>query len=122
MSETVAFIIGPSSDSSASLQGAMTLDTVTALYQQAAGFFGDSTGDQDLDLAAVTRVDTSGLALLLEWQAQKNRAGGSLKIRNAPADLLRLASLVDAQDLLNIEGRATANAGHPGASDKNTPE
>ena len=90
----------------AGIRGAMTLDTVTGLYEEAAACFGGSAEDQVLDLDGVTRVDSSGLALLLEWQAQKKRIGGSLLIRNAPNDLMRLAKLCDAQDLLNINGRA----------------
>ena len=59
----------------------------------------------DLDLDAVPKVDSSGLALLLEWQSIARRAGRSLHIRNAPADLLSLASLCEANDFLAIEGR-----------------
>lgn len=90
---------------STAVRGPMTLATVTGLYQRAAGRFNISPDEQVLDLAEVTRVDSSGLALLLEWQAQKNRTGGSLVMRNAPNDLLRLANLCDAQDLLHINGR-----------------
>ena len=58
-----------------------------------------------LDLREISRVDSSGLALLLEWQAKALSGNRKLRILNAPASLLQLAQLCEAGDLLDMEGR-----------------
>lgn len=96
----------------ARIDGELTLDTVAAVYHQAEQAASQGQYMTSLDLGAVTRVDSSGLALLLEWQALANRAGRRITIHDAPSDLLSLASLCEAADLLSINGRAAgAEAG-----------
>jgi ABC-type transporter Mla MlaB component len=63
-------------------------------------------GPVRLDLAGVDAVDSSGLALLLEWQALRPREG-RLQIINAPKSLLSLAQLCEAVDLLELSGRTS---------------
>ena len=87
------------------LAGPLTLDTVADVYQQVKAEARDGKNITEVDLTAVSRVDSSGLALLLEWQSTAVRAGRSLNILNAPADLLSLVSLCEASDLLVIKGR-----------------
>ena len=77
----------------ARLSGALTLDTVAAIYQQAKTEAAQGRHIADIDLDAISHVDSSGLALLLEWQSLTSRDGRVLHIRNAPADLLSLVSL-----------------------------
>jgi len=51
-------------------------------------------GDQiDLDLSGVSRTNSAGLALLLQWQQDAAAAGASLNIRHAPQALFDLAQL-----------------------------
>jgi len=83
----------------------MTLNTVSHLYQQAGIENVRGRRMVGLDLGEVPSVDSSGLALLLEWQSESLKAGNSLQVRNAPPDLLSLVSLCEAGDLLIIEGR-----------------
>jgi len=94
----------------ARLSGALTLDTVAAIYQQAKTEAAQGRPIADIDLDAISHVDSSGLALLLEWQSVASRDGRSLHIRNAPADLLSLVNLCEASDLLTIEGRNHSGA------------
>jgi ABC-type transporter Mla MlaB component len=49
--------------------------------------------------------------LLLEWQSRAHARGGQLVLDNAPAGLLRLARLCEADDLLNLSGRRPARTG-----------
>lgn len=93
------------------IAGELTLDSVASVYRTAREAM--RRGGEHLsavDLAGVTRVDSSGLALMLEWQAARAHADGGLAIRNAPMDLLRLARLCEAQDLLDLDGRAEGSA------------
>ena len=57
-----------------------------------------------IDLSGVTKVDSAGLALLLEWQAQSNASNETLTMTGAPASLLRLAKLCGAMKLINLSG------------------
>ena len=81
------------------LAGALTFENVTRVWQV---WQRSVTRDRTLaaiDLEGVNQVDSAGLALLLDWQSQ---AGGRLRIRNAPEDLLRLAALCAADELLDL--------------------
>ena len=61
-----------------------------------------------LDLEEVTRVDSAGLALLLELQARHVKAGQHLRMRNAPPGLIQLARLGNATELLDLSARGEA--------------
>lgn len=99
------------SNGTAGLAGELTLDTVNRVYRAAEDAMRrGGTRLHTVDLAAVERVDSSGLALLLEWEAGRAQADGNLSIRNVPDDLLRLARLCGAQDLLHLDGRDTEAA------------
>ena len=53
-----------------------------------------------VDLSAVARCDSAGLALLLEWVAFASAQGGGLKFRSLPEALLAIARLSNAETLL----------------------
>ena len=53
--------------------------------------------------SASERADSSGLALLLEWQALARQQQRKLKISNAPDTLLSLARLCEADNLLESQ-------------------
>lgn len=81
------------------VRGALTFDTVPALWQQTAVWL---KGNEPLsvDLAEVGVVDSAGLALLLGWQGRAEVAGVTLRYQNLPQRLLALASITDTQTLL----------------------
>ncbi len=54
----------------------------------------------ELDLAAVGRIDSAGVALLLEWSLAARRAGRALRYRNAPPALAALAGLAEVDALM----------------------
>lgn len=83
------------------LSGPLTFDTVGQHYRESIGRF-SSQDTSAVNLENVDRVDSAGLALLLEWQSAARQNGGELSIRNAPSDLLRLAALAEASDLLGL--------------------
>lgn len=53
-----------------------------------------------VDLSAITRADSSILALLLEWQAQARTRNHSIEFTNPPDGLRVLARLGDVHTLL----------------------
>ena len=55
----------------------------------------------EVDLARVARVDSAGLALLLEWSLAARDAGRSLAYRNVPPAMASLAGISDVAELLS---------------------
>lgn len=54
----------------------------------------------EVDLARVARVDSAGLALLLEWSLSARDAGRALAYRNVPPAIASLAGISDVAELL----------------------
>jgi len=54
----------------------------------------------EVDLSSVARVDSAGLALLLEWSLAARAAGRELSYRNVPPALASLAGISDVAELL----------------------
>ena len=52
------------------------------------------------DLAAVTELDSSCLAVVFGWMRAANAAGISLRLVNPPQNLLSLAAVYDVAELL----------------------
>lgn len=55
----------------------------------------------EVDLASVARVDSAGLALLLEWTLAARDAGRALAYRNVPPAIASLAGISDVAELLS---------------------
>jgi phospholipid transport system transporter-binding protein len=53
-----------------------------------------------IDLGGVTRSDSSGLALLIEWLSVARQASHTLTYENMPGQLHQLARLSDVEELL----------------------
>ena len=77
-------------DGGAAVRGELTFASVPVLAAGAAGWLrsGEAT---TLDLSAVTRADSAGLAMVLEWVAQARAGGGSLRLKAAPEQMLAIA-------------------------------
>lgn len=57
-------------------------------------------GQQLVDLSGVTQADSSGLAVLLEWQRLQQARGGCLRLAGVPAGLQSLSDLYGLDALL----------------------
>lgn len=57
-------------------------------------------GHVEVDLARVARVDSAGLALLLEWSLAARDAGRTLTYRGVPPAISSLAGISDVEELL----------------------
>lgn len=81
------------------LSGALTLDTAPWLWKEleTTGLLADA---RQADLSAVDAADSAGLALLMAWKAHCIRQGGSLAFSGVPQNLLALAALTGAQQML----------------------
>lgn len=86
--------------------GDMTFATVGALLDRSEEAFEDHT-ELDLDLAQVSRTDSAGLALLLEWINWANHSVREIRFRNIPDKIRRIARATEVEDLLSIGERWT---------------
>ncbi len=75
-------------DGGVAIIGPLTFASVAELYE--AGTAELPAGDIDIDLSGVTKVDSAGLALLVEWQKRARRSGAAISLRQAPKQLLEL--------------------------------
>ena len=81
------------------VHGAMTFDSVTDLWQQGDAMFSEHTV-VEIDLAGVTRTDSAGLALLVEWLREAARQGGRIEFLNLPPQMLAIAKVTNLEDVL----------------------
>jgi phospholipid transport system transporter-binding protein len=57
-----------------------------------------------VDLAAVSRADSAGLAVLLDWLAWGRRASRPVRLENPPASLVAIARISEVDGLLSTSG------------------
>jgi phospholipid transport system transporter-binding protein len=88
------------------LTGDLVFENAARVLQEGDAAFGGQPR-ADVDLAGVGRVDSAGLALLLEWAIAARAAGRVVSYRNLPSAVSALAGISDVSELLD----ATASAG-----------
>lgn len=81
------------------ITGAMTFDSVTALWRESDTLFAREPALQ-VDLQEVTHTDSAGLALMVEWLRDASRRGGRLELLNLPAQARALADAANLTPLL----------------------
>ncbi len=62
-------------------------------------------GDVTVDLSGVGRVDSAGVALLLEWVREARHRGRALVFRGVPAQLLAIARVSGVDNILPLNDR-----------------
>ncbi|MBT3196945.1 MAG: STAS domain-containing protein [Gammaproteobacteria bacterium] len=88
-------------DGEISLKGELTFATVpTALREAPPLFVGQ--GELRVDLSKVRRLDSAGLALLMEWLRFANGQQRNIYFLNPPPQLERLARISGVSELLPI--------------------
>lgn len=73
--------------------------SVPAILGQARGLFKNGA-ELVVDLAGVHRIDSAGLALLVEWLRQAQRKGISIRFKNIPARILAIAAICGLEQIL----------------------
>ncbi|MFA6311598.1 MAG: STAS domain-containing protein [Sterolibacterium sp.] len=82
------------------VSGAMTMSLASELL--AAGYAGLASPDVVFDLAGVTDVDSSSLAVIFGWLREAQKQGKKLRIAHPPEDLLNLAAVYDVTGMLPL--------------------
>ena len=87
---------------SLALTGPLSFETVPRVLEQTAEYAArtDLPDRLTIDFAGVTGVDSSAVALLLDWRRQATQRGKQLVFVNLPANLLALAELYGVADLI----------------------
>ena len=85
------------------IHGEMGFATVLELLAQTRALIGDGQGRLVIDLAEVGRVDSAGLALMIEWLRLAQRSGRELSFRHLPAQLQAIAEASDLEGILPVE-------------------
>jgi len=82
-----------------SIQGALTFDTVPDWFDKGSGWF-SGNGELVIDLAGVTRADSAGLALLIEWLRLARSMKRPLRYIHIPDQVQTLTRINGLQDAL----------------------
>ena len=84
------------------LTGALSFETLPAVLAQSAEYAArtDLPDRLTIDFAGITAVDSSAVALLLEWRREALRLKKVLEFVNLPANLLALATLYGVAELI----------------------
>jgi phospholipid transport system transporter-binding protein len=90
------------------LSGELGFATVSGLLQDTPRSF-TANGDVKLDLSGVTRADSAGLALLVEWLRESGSKGRSIAFLHMPEQMLSIARVCGLEDILF--GSTAAGAG-----------
>ncbi|MBL0142735.1 MAG: STAS domain-containing protein [Betaproteobacteria bacterium] len=77
------------------LEGALSFETLPRVLAESQAYSAhpDLPDRLIIDFAKITAVDSSAVALLLEWRREAARRGKGIEFTNLPANLLALAEL-----------------------------
>lgn len=84
------------------LDGELSFASVDLALRKTAKFF-VSPARMVFDLAGISKADSAGLALLLEWLRQAGSGGVELHYVNLPRQLQAMAQVVGVEDILIID-------------------
>jgi phospholipid transport system transporter-binding protein len=83
------------------LQGELVFESVPAVLKHAgARMLGRE--QLEVDLRDVTRADSAGLALLVEWLRESEIAGNEIRFVNVPDQLLSIARVCGLNEILSL--------------------
>lgn len=87
------------------VSGELTFATVNdVLAQSRETLFAHPVRQLELDLAAVSRADSAGLALLIQWMRMARAARCEIRFHHLPEQLLAIARAGELDGLLPVAG------------------
>jgi phospholipid transport system transporter-binding protein len=93
-------VFSPVAASTYRLKGALTFATVAAVRSQGRQLLHASGEGMSIELQEVDKIDSAGLALLIDWLAEARHLGRQLRYVEPPPALLALAKLSEVTQLL----------------------
>jgi phospholipid transport system transporter-binding protein len=83
------------------VEGSLTFASVPEVQEKSLDWFAAPPGI--LDMAGVERIDSAGIALVIEWARRAKLAGGDMRLVNVPAGMTSLSKTTGIDQLLNID-------------------
>lgn len=81
--------------------GDLTLEQVVPLQKHSRSLWSEQT-DLTIDFSRVGRVDSAGLALLIEWTKSIKHKGGEIRFYNLPRQLTAMARVSGLETIFPI--------------------
>jgi len=81
------------------LRGELSFQTAIRALDASKGLFRPHR-ELEIDLAGVGRVDSAGLALLLEWVSWARSQSRTVRFRNIPQQILSMAQISEVESML----------------------
>jgi phospholipid transport system transporter-binding protein len=104
-SHNVRVAISESSAGRIAVTGELTFATARDARQLGVLVFESSRAERIVvDCAGVTRADSAGLAVLLDWLSWGRRRSRPVSLENLPASLLAIARISEVDGLLSASG------------------
>jgi phospholipid transport system transporter-binding protein len=85
------------------LAGALDFASVPSVLDRATEIFVNGATSISIDLSGVTRADSAGLALLVEWMRIAHRHHRNIVFRNIPAQMRAIAKVSGLERILPVE-------------------
>ena len=83
------------------LRGRLALDTATYAYERGLAIIEAAAGERiEIDCSRVTKSDSAGLAVLIDWMAAARRRGQRLCVLHVPAELAAIAKISEVEEML----------------------
>lgn len=83
------------------LSGVLSFETVPALWRRSDALL-QGVPEVKLDLKRITRTDSAGLALLVEWMRLARQRGIRINFLNIPSQMLAIARVSGLDDILPL--------------------
>ncbi|MEJ2141333.1 MAG: STAS domain-containing protein [Gammaproteobacteria bacterium] len=81
--------------------GELNMATVPQLLNDMSGLFNNNYDTTVIDLSEVSRSDSAGLALLLEWLAQAKHNNTSITFQNLPEQMKAIIKVSGLEELIS---------------------
>lgn len=85
------------------VSGELTFSTVSAALERSRPLLEAAKGWLVMELADVVRVDSAGLALLIQWMRMARERGVDILFRHIPEQLMAIARASDLEAILPLE-------------------
>lgn len=86
------------------VSGELDFESVPGLWEASRSAL-DAVPEASIEFAGVTRVDSAGLALVVEWLRWSAAGGRRLSFANVPEKLVALARISELESLLSAPSR-----------------
>lgn len=81
------------------LFGDLSFQTAVRALEESRKLFADHS-TIELDLAGITRADSAGLALMLEWVTWARSTAREVRYQNIPEQIISIAQISEVEDML----------------------